>query len=67
MKKSSGQGEIFAFFALLRKIGHWKIKKKWKKVHSIDIFVDDRIREIVHCIAVHCIESLLYSSLKIFK
>ena len=37
----------------------WKIKKNWKKVHSIDIFVDDRIREIVHCIAVHCIESLL--------
>ena len=37
----------------------WKIKKNWKKVHSIDIFVDDRIREIVHCIAVHCIESLI--------
>jgi hypothetical protein len=30
-----------------------------KKVHSIAFSADDRIREIVHCIAVHSIESKL--------
>ena len=52
------QSEIILFSSRLYYFLENKKKMK-KKVHCIAFSVDYRIRKIVHCIAVHCIESRL--------